>query len=66
MIEGTSILAAVTKITDGDTIRAIIEGQSEDQSLRILALDTEESLATSSKPVTPWGKEASKRAQELF
>jgi micrococcal nuclease len=61
---GTTLAVAVEKAVDGDTVRVIINGQSE--SIRILALDTEESKAGGDKPVTPWGKEAAKHAASVF
>ncbi|NDJ79090.1 MAG: nuclease [Chloroflexi bacterium] len=61
---GTRVDATVVRVVDGDTLR-VAAGERE-ESLRILALDTEESNAGSSKPVTPWGHEAKKEAQKLF
>lgn len=54
----------VERPVDGDTVRIIVNGQSE--SLHIQALDTEESWAGSDKPSTPWGKKATEHAAELF
>ena len=53
MIQGTTVEATVSRVVDGDTIRVFLPRQSDDESLRILALDTEESRASGSKPVTP-------------
>ncbi|BAY82659.1 putative staphylococcal nuclease domain [Calothrix parasitica NIES-267] len=63
-IKGTTVDASVVRVVDGDTIRVEVKGQEE--SLRILSLDTEESNAGSPKPVSPWGKEAKKEAEKLF
>ena len=63
-IKGTKVDAKVVRVVDGDTIRVEVKG--EEESLRILSLDTEESNAGSSKPVSPWGKEAKKEAEKLF
>ena len=63
-IKGTTVKATVVRVVDGDTIRVEVKG--EEESLRILAIDTEESNAGSPKPVTPWGKEAKKEAEKLF
>jgi micrococcal nuclease len=63
-IEGTTVDATVVRVVDGDTIRVKVQG--EEESLRILALDTEESNPGSPKPVSPWGKQAKKEAEKLF
>ena len=63
-IKGTTVDATVVRVVDGDTVRVEVKGQEE--SLRILSLDTEESNAGSSKAVSPWGKEAKKEAEKLF
>lgn len=65
-MDGTVIEAKVSRVVDGDTIRVFLSGSEKDESLRILALDTEESYSAGSKPVTPWGKEAKKRAESFF
>jgi micrococcal nuclease len=54
----------VERPVDGDTVRVFVNGQSE--SVRIQALDTEESRAGGDKPRTPWGKKAAEHAAELF
>lgn len=54
----------VTKVVDGDTIKALIEG--EEESLRLICVDTEESHPGGSKPVTEAGKAASAMAKEYF
>jgi len=53
-------------VVDGDTIRVFLPSADKDESLRILTLDTEESNAGSSKPVTPWGKKAKEKAEAFF
>ena len=63
-IKGTKVDATVVRVVDGDTIRVKVKGQEE--NLRILSIDTEESNAGSSKAVSPWGKEAKKEAERLF
>ncbi|MCJ8283366.1 MAG: thermonuclease family protein [Rivularia sp. ALOHA_DT_140] len=63
-IKGTTVDATVVRVVDGDTIRVEVKG--EEESLRILCLDTEESNSGSPKPVSPWGKEAKKEAEKLF
>ncbi|MCK4788590.1 MAG: thermonuclease family protein [Desulfobacteraceae bacterium] len=54
----------LTKVVDGDTVKVEIDGKEE--SLRLCCLDTEESRAGGSKPVTKAGKLASKWAKEYF
>jgi micrococcal nuclease len=61
---GTTLEVPVDRPVDGDTVRVLIAGRSE--SLRILALDTEESRPGGDKPLTPWGRAASDHAAELF
>jgi endonuclease YncB( thermonuclease family) len=61
---GTRIEAIVERAVDGDTLRVAIGGQSE--SIRLLALDTEESIAGGRKPVTPWGRKAAEVAKLTF
>lgn len=65
-MSGTSHTVTVDRVVDGDTIRVFLnEGDEKSESLRILALDTEEVFARS-KPVTRMGKQASERAKELI
>lgn len=47
----------VVRVVDGDTVRLTLGGTEE--SVRFACVDTEESLATSGKPVTAAGKAAS-------
>jgi micrococcal nuclease len=64
MLFGTPITATVVRAIDGDTIRLKSDGREE--SVRLLALDTEESNRGSNKPVTPWGQKAKEAAQAAF
>lgn len=66
MDKGTILKATVSRVVDGDTLRVFLPGADKDESLRILSLDTEESYAGGSKPVTPWGKKAKERAEAFF
>jgi len=66
IIRGTNIKVGFSRIVDGDTIRIFLPDQEKDESIRILALDTEESFAGGSKPVSPWGHAAKARAAEFF
>jgi len=52
------------KVIDGDTIKVELDGESE--SLRLLALDTEESNPGSNNPVTNAGRLASEWAKQFF
>ena len=63
-MQGFTIDGVIERVTDGDTIRV----QSGDHllKLRILGLDTEESNGGSPKPVTNWGKEATRFATEIL
>lgn len=65
-LRGTHLTVRFSRVVDGDTIRVYLPDQEKDESLRLLALDTEESYAGGGKPVTPWGKAAKKHAQEFF
>ena len=66
MIKGTHIDVRFSRVVDGDTIRVFMPDRDQDESLRVLALDTEESFAGGSKPVTPWGQAAKQRAEAFF
>ena len=62
---GTRIAALqVTKVVDGDTIKVQLEGDEE--TLRLICVDTEESHPGGSKPVTEAGKAASQMAKQYF
>ena len=64
-MSGTTIEGLkLTKVVDGDTVKVEIDGDEE--SLRLCCLDTEESWAGGSKPVTNVGKLASKWAKDYF
>lgn len=62
--EGTTIDTTVDRVVDGDTLAVPLQGQ--DERLRLLCLDTEESNAGSDKPVTPLGKKAKEEAMRFF
>ncbi|MDX8353906.1 thermonuclease family protein [Cognatiyoonia sp. IB215182] len=62
----TNFTARVDRVVDGDTLRVFLKPDDENsESLRILALDTEE-VSPGTKPVTPLGRVASDRAKVLF
>ena len=54
----------VTKVIDGDTIDVMLDGKEE--RLRLICIDTEESHAGGSKPVTNAGKLASEWTKNYF
>jgi len=66
---GTRIRVPFVRVVDGDTIRVIVtdpQGNEKEESLRILALDTEESNRGGGKPVTPHGQMAKREAKDFF
>jgi micrococcal nuclease len=63
-MENVRMQVEVEQPIDGDTVRVKIKDKSE--SVRIQALDTEESKPGGDKPVTPWGRKASEHAAMLF
>lgn len=66
---GTSREVPVESVVDGDTVKVHFPEATDDAdgvvSLRILALDTEETRRGGSKPKTPLGDAAKERAREL-
>jgi micrococcal nuclease len=54
----------IDRVVDGDTTDVRLEGRVE--RVRLLALDTEESWPSASKPVTPFGKETSAWAKSFL
>jgi micrococcal nuclease len=63
-MSGSRVTAVVAQVTDGDTLRVEVDGHDAELKLRILGLDTEEKHPGGGKPVTPWGKEASRFAEQ--
>ncbi len=62
---GITLDGTIEKITDGDTIRVTAEGRLF--KVRVLGLDTEESVGTNNpKPITAWGKAASEYAKGIL
>ena len=67
LIRGTFKKVRFSRTVDGDTIRVFIDKEKrKEESLRILCLDTEESYAGGSKPVSPLGHLAKARAEAFF
>ena len=60
-MEGKKYLVKVVRVIDGDTIKAIVEG--EEVSVRILLIDTPE-IVHPRKPIEKYGLEASKFTKE--
>lgn len=63
-MNGTTFETTVVRVVDGDTVR--VATPAGEESLRILSLDTEESHAGGSKPVTPLGNVAKAEAQDFW
>lgn len=62
----TALDVTVDRVVDGDTVRVFLHADdAKSESLRLLALDTEETHP-GSKPVTPLGRAASARAKALL
>lgn len=57
--------AIVTKTVDGDTLHAKLDGETDDVTVRLLGINTPESVDPR-RPVECFGKEASKHAKELL
>ena len=57
--------ALVTKTVDGDTLHAKIDGEADEVTVRLLGINTPESVDPR-RPVECFGKEASKHAKELL
>lgn len=66
MYLGTTTEATVVRVVDGDTIRVRFPHLTQEKSLRILNLETEESNPGSNKLITLWGQQAKERAQRFF
>lgn len=66
MYLGTTIDVTVVRVVDGDTIRVRFPFLTQEKSLRILYLETEESNSGSNKRITSWGQRAKERAQQFF
>lgn len=60
----TKVETEVVRVVDGDTVRVRV-GDGE-ESLRLLALDTEESRPVMGKPFTPFGTKAKEEAVRFF
>ena len=62
---GTHFDVPLVKVEDGDTIKVQLPGGEE--NVRVLCLDTEEKPGSSgSKPKTPFGLQATERAEQFF
>lgn len=63
-MSGTRVEGVVEKVSDGDTVR--VTAMDRLWKVRVMGLDTEESNAGSSKPITDWGKAASEYAKQVL
>jgi micrococcal nuclease len=64
---GTHLHVPFDSVVDGDTIKVALPEPHGLQSIRILCLDTEEKPGSGgSKPKTPWGQQATERAERFF
>lgn len=61
---GTTMMARLLKVVDGDTVKVEVDGHNE--SVRLTCLDTEESWPGGNKPVTEAGRQASAWAKSWF
>lgn len=67
MLQGTHIEAELLRVVDGDTLRIRCQAlHLDDESVRLTALDTEESSNSGPKPQTLWGKKAKEEAEKFF
>ncbi|RFU69954.1 nuclease [Bacillus sp. V59.32b] len=62
--KGKTFLATVVKVVDGDTVKIKMDNGQE-ETVRLLLIDTPETVHPS-KPVQPYGKEASQFAKKLM
>ncbi|CDF39279.1 unnamed protein product [Chondrus crispus] len=66
LTKGTTISVRFSAVVDGDTIRVYLPSNPKAESIRLLNIDTEESVSFSSKPKTPWGLKAKSFAYSFF
>lgn len=62
---GPTLSGSVVRVVDGDTVRVLVDGQSEDISVRLIGIDTPETVAPG-RPVECFGPEASDFAKQLL
>jgi len=63
--QGPTLSGSVVRVVDGDTVRVLVDGQREDISVRLIGIDTPETVAPG-RPVECFGPEASDFAKQLL
>jgi len=63
--QGPTLSGSVVRVVDGDTVRVLVDGQGEDVSVRLIGIDTPETVAPG-RPVECFGPEASEFAEQLL
>lgn len=61
--QGPVLSGEVVRVVDGDTVRVLVDGASEDISVRLIGIDTPETVAPG-KPVECFGPEATAFAEQ--
>ena len=62
---GPTVSGTVERVVDGDTVRVLVDGQREDISVRLIGIDTPETVAPG-RPVECFGPEASAFAEQIL
>lgn len=62
---GPTVSGTVERVVDGDTVRVVVDGQREDISVRLIGIDTPETVAPG-RPVECFGPEASAFAEQIL
>ena len=63
--QGPTLPGRVVRVVDGDTVRVLVEGQREDISVRLIGIDTPETVAPG-RPVECFGPQASEFARQVL
>jgi micrococcal nuclease len=61
--QGAVLTGQVVRVVDGDTVRVLVDGATEDISVRLIGIDTPETVAPG-KPVECFGPEATAFAEQ--
>jgi micrococcal nuclease len=62
---GATLSGTIVRVVDGDTVRVLVDGQREDISVRLIGIDTPETVAPG-RPVECFGPEASAFAEQIL
>ena len=62
---GPTLTGTVVRVVDGDTVRVLLQGQREDVSVRLIGIDTPETVAPG-RPVECFGPQASEFARQVL